>query len=182
MSRAPQRRHIEAMLSVAAVMLSVLSFPDSAGAAEDFKKLSDAQIRWSFAAMEFTDQVHWVERYGADGTLTTREMGKTRVGTWRVEDDQLCVDLGKEGGCGCYEVWISGNKVELRTPGSSSYPAQGVLRRRRKAKPRQRKSRVKGGNNSHACQIQFDEGRSGNVTNRRMSCVWLLRVCSAVRF
>jgi hypothetical protein len=54
--------------------------------------------------MEFTDQVHWVERYGADGTLTTREMGTTRVGTWRVEDDQLCVDLGKEGGRGCYEV------------------------------------------------------------------------------
>ena len=129
MSRAPQRRHIEAVLSVAAVMFSVLSFPDSAGAAEDFKKLNSAQIRRSFAAMEFTDQVHWVERYGADGTLTTREMGTTRVGTWRVEDDQLCVDLGKEGGRGCYQVWISGNKVELRTPGSSAYPAQGVLQR-----------------------------------------------------
>jgi hypothetical protein len=107
----------------------VLSFRDSPIAAEDFKKLSDSQIRRAFTAMEFTDQVHWVERYGADGTLTTREMGKTRVGTWRVEDDQLCVDLGNEGGRGCYEVWISGNKVELRAPGSSAYPAQGVLQR-----------------------------------------------------
>ena len=79
--------------------------------------------------MEFTDQVHWLERYGADRTLTTREMGKTRVGTWRAEDDQLCVDLGNEGGRGCYEVWISGNKVELRAPGSFAYPAQGVLKR-----------------------------------------------------
>jgi hypothetical protein len=129
MSRALQRRYIEAVLSVGALMLCVSSFPNSAGAAEDFKKLNSAQIRRSFAAMEFTDQVHWVERYGADGTLTTREMGKTRVGSWRVEDDQLCVDLGKEGGRGCYEVWISGNKVELRTPGSSAYPAQGVLQR-----------------------------------------------------
>jgi hypothetical protein len=129
MSRAPQRRHIEAALSITALTLYVLILPDSPGAAEDFKKLSSPQIRRAFTAMEFTDQVHWAERYGADGTLTTREMGKTRVGTWRVEDDQLCVDLGKEGGRGCYEVWISGNKVELRTPGSSSYPAQGVLQR-----------------------------------------------------
>jgi hypothetical protein len=129
MNRVLQVRHIAALLSVTAVMFCVVSLPDILSAAEDFKKLSGAQIRRSFAAMEFTDQVHWVERYGADGTLTTREMGTTRVGTWRVEDDQLCVDLGKEGGRGCYEVWISENKVELRTPGSSAYPAQGVLQK-----------------------------------------------------
>ena len=129
MSRAVQGRCIGAVLAITAMVFCVLSFTAGPGAAEDFKKLNSAQIRRSFAAMEFTDQVHWVERYGADGTLTTREMGKTRVGTWRVEDDQLCVDLGKDGGRGCYEVWISGNKVELRTPGSSAYPAQGVLQR-----------------------------------------------------
>lgn len=129
MNRPLQGRPIAAVLTVTTVMLYVLSFPDSPDAAEDFKKLSSAQIRRSFAAMEFTDQVHWAERYGADGTLTTREMGTTRVGTWRVEDDQLCVDLGKAGGRGCYEVWMSGNKVELRTPGSSAYPAQGILQR-----------------------------------------------------
>ena len=128
MSRALQGRHRGAVLSVTAMAICVLPF-SKAGAAEDFKKLNSAQIRRSFAAMEFTDQVHWVERYGADGTLTTREMGKTRVGTWHSEDDQLCVDLGKDGGRGCYEVWISGNKVELRTPGSSAYPAQGVLQK-----------------------------------------------------
>src|SRR5215813_8977269 len=129
MSRAVQGRCIGAVLSVTAMVFCVLSFTAGRARPEDFKKLNSAQIRRSFAAMEFTDQVHWVERYGADGTLTTREMGTTRVGTWRVEDDQLCVDLGKEGGRGCYEVWTSGNKVELRTPGSSAYPAQGVLQR-----------------------------------------------------
>jgi hypothetical protein len=103
MNRVLQVRHIASLLSVTAVMFCVVSIPDIPSAAEDFKKLSGAQIRRSFAAMEFTDQVHWVERYGADGTLTTREMGTTRVGTWRVEDDQLCVDLGKEGGRGCYK-------------------------------------------------------------------------------
>jgi hypothetical protein len=116
-------------LTLMAVMLCGFSSANSSVAAEDFKKLNSAQIRRAFPGMEFTDQVHWAERYGADGKLTTREMGTTRVGTWRVEDDQLCVDLGKEGGRGCYEVWMSGNKVELRTPGSSAYPAQGILQR-----------------------------------------------------
>src|SRR5438067_5640604 len=138
MSRALLRYYIEFFLSVAATMFYVSMFLDSPAAAEDFKKLNSAQIRRSFAAMEFTDQVHWVERYGADGILTTREMGKTRVGSWRVEDDQLCVDLGKEGGRGCYEVWVSGNKIELRTPGSSAYPAQGVLQRPTKNQSPQR--------------------------------------------
>jgi hypothetical protein len=129
MNRALQGRPLGAALLVTAMILSALSFSDGPRAGEDFKKLSSAQIRRSFSGMEFTDQVHWAERYAADGTLTTREMGKTRVGTWRIEDNQLCVDLGKEGGRGCYEVWISGNTVELRTPGSSAYPAQGVLQR-----------------------------------------------------
>jgi hypothetical protein len=30
-------------------------------------------------------------------------------------------------------------------------------------------------------RAQIDEGRSGNVKRRRMSCVWLLRVCSATQ-
>jgi hypothetical protein len=128
MSRAPQGGK-GAALTLTAVMLCGFLSANSSVAAEDFRKLNSSQIRRSFTDMDFTDQVHWVEKYGADGTLTTREMGTTRVGTWRVEDDQLCVDLGKEGGRGCYEVWMSGTKVELRTPGSSAYPAQGILQR-----------------------------------------------------
>ena len=96
-------------------------------AAEQYKKLFASQIRAKFVGMEFTDHVHWVEAYGADGTLTTREMGKTRVGKWRVDEGQLCVDLGKEGGRDCYEVWTSGDKVELKSPGSSAPPFQGIL-------------------------------------------------------
>jgi hypothetical protein len=117
-------------ITLMAVMLLAMAFHTAcARAAEQFKKLPASQIRAKLAGMEFTDHVHWVEAYGANGTLTTREMGKTRVGTWRVEEDQLCVDLGQEGGRACYEVWISGNKVELRTPGSSALPFQGMLQK-----------------------------------------------------
>jgi hypothetical protein len=100
--------------------------------AGEFKKLSGSQIKATFPGMKFTDHVHWSEAYGDNGTVTTREMGTTRVGTWRVEGGELCVDLGKEGGNGCYEVWMSGNSVELRTPGSSALPFQGVLEKQTK--------------------------------------------------
>ena len=55
MSMAANCRTIRTVLMVMAVTFSDLSFDDSRA-----------------AAMEFTDQVHWAERYGADGTLTTR--------------------------------------------------------------------------------------------------------------
>jgi hypothetical protein len=100
--------------------------------ADEFKKLSGSQIKAAFPGMQFTDHVHWSESYGANGTVTTREMGTTRVGTWRVEMGELCVDLGKDGGNGCYEVWMSGNNAELRTPGSSALPFQGVLEKQTK--------------------------------------------------
>ena len=63
--------------------------------------------------MEMTDEVHWSDVYGRNGTLTTYEMGDKRVGKWWVQKDELCQDRGK-GLKACYEVWISGKKVELR--------------------------------------------------------------------
>jgi len=116
------------LVTLLTVLLYAATFSEiGACAVEQFKKLSASQIRTKFIGMEFTDHVHWVEAYGADGTLTTREMGKTRVGKWRVDEGQLYVDLGKEGGRDCYEVWTSGDKVELRSPGSSAPPFQGIL-------------------------------------------------------
>jgi hypothetical protein len=104
-----------------------IAFAASICMAAELKKLSGSQIKATFPGMQFTDHVHWSEAYGTDRKLIDREMGTTRVGTWRVEDGKLCVDRGKEGGSGCYEVWMSGNNVELRTPGSSASPFQGIL-------------------------------------------------------
>src|SRR5437016_695217 len=93
----------------AAAALLVLSFGAgvcmSAASAEKFRKLASPQIRAKFTGMQFTDGVHWGEVYAANGSLTSTEMGKKRVGRWRVERDQLCTDLGREGGENCYEVW-----------------------------------------------------------------------------
>ncbi len=98
-----------------------------AAAAEKFQKLNGSQIRARFTGMEMTDEVHWADVFLANGALTTYSMGRKTTGKWDVQKDELCVDRGKDDG-GCYQVWLSGNKVELRREGSS-LPMEGVLQR-----------------------------------------------------
>jgi hypothetical protein len=78
--------------------------------------------------MEISDQVHWSDVYQRGGVLVTYEMSRRSAGSWRVQKDQLCLDRGKELGCGCYEVWLSGNKAQLRS-GESRLPLDGVLQK-----------------------------------------------------
>jgi hypothetical protein len=94
-------------------------------AEEKLQKLSAGQIRAKIAGMELTDEVHWRELYGRGGTVTSDSMGRKRTGKWRVEKDQLCVEFDKEPPAKCYEVWMSGKKVELR--GEGLLPLQGVV-------------------------------------------------------
>jgi DNA-binding beta-propeller fold protein YncE len=53
-------------------------------------------------------------------------MGRKQAGKWRVQKDELCLDQGTESGC--FEVWLAGNKVELR-PKGSGLPREGVLQK-----------------------------------------------------
>ena len=103
------------------VVAIVVPVADASGE-EDFQRVRGSQIHAKFAGMEMTDEVHWADTYGRDGTLTTVEMGKKRVGKWWVQKDELCHDRGK--GKECYEVWISGKKVELRGRGM---PLEGII-------------------------------------------------------
>ena len=110
-------------------VLGALLFDSGVAAAEKFHRLNGAQIQAAFVGMEFTDEVHWREIYDRNGTLTTYEMGRKRVGKWRVQADQLCIEVADGGDSGCYEVWLSGKKVELRRDASDSLPLEGVLER-----------------------------------------------------
>ena len=101
---------------------------DGAAAEEPFKKLSGAQIRVQFTGMQLTDGAHWGESYHPGGRLVTEEDRQQKAtGTWQVKNDRLCTDFGKDMGSRCYEVWMSGRKVELRTPGSSEASVAGRL-------------------------------------------------------
>jgi hypothetical protein len=106
-------------------VLAVAAFASAAAAEEKLQKLSAGQIRAKIAGMELTDEVHWRELYGRSGTVTSDSMGRKRTGKWRVEQDQLCIEFDKEPPAKCYEVWMSGKKVELRREGL--LPLQGVV-------------------------------------------------------
>jgi len=55
-------------------------------------------------------------------------MGHKSTGKWRIQKDQLYLDRGEEPGGGCYEVWVSGKRVELRDQ-TAGYPLEGVLQK-----------------------------------------------------
>jgi hypothetical protein len=93
-------------------------------AADKFQRLFGSQIRAKFMGRALTGEVHWYDLFDRDGMLKTHAMGRKRDGKWWVEKDKLCEDLGKEFR-GCYQVWISGNKVQLRSEGRDS--VEGVL-------------------------------------------------------
>jgi len=109
----------------------VFAFP--APAAESFRKLKDAEIKARLAGMEVGDGVHWAEQYMRDGTFKAFHMGKASKGKWIVRKGELCLDDGKPDP-ECKEVWMLGNKVEFRGPGSGMPAVDGVLQ---KQQPRQ---------------------------------------------
>jgi hypothetical protein len=112
---------------VTLTICSFVAYQVGSVAQDQFKKLSGTEIRAKFTGMEFTDEVHWDEIYGENGTLIGEEMGKRRVGTWRVENDKLCTDYGKIVGRSCYEVWMSGKSVQLMIQDSPAPPLEGFL-------------------------------------------------------
>jgi hypothetical protein len=110
----------------ALVCVAVTAIGPGARAEDKFQKLTGSQIQARFAGMEVTDQVHWNDFYQAGGVLVSNEMGHKSTGKWRIQKDQLCLDRGRELGSGCYEVWLSGKNVQLKTK-DSNLPLEGVL-------------------------------------------------------
>jgi len=114
-------------LAAMAATVGALLLGTFADAAETFQKLSGAQIRAKLVGMEITDEAHWADVFAANGTLTSYSMGRKSTGKWSVQKDELCIDRGNDDG-GCYQVWLSGKKIELRREGSS-LPLEGVVQK-----------------------------------------------------
>jgi hypothetical protein len=104
-----------------------LCAPLTADSAEKFQKLSGPQIRAKFIGMEMTDNTHWADVFGPNGSLTSYSMGKKKDGKWRIDKDELCVERGQDES-GCYQVWLSGKNVEFRREGLGAV-FEGVLQR-----------------------------------------------------
>jgi hypothetical protein len=115
-------------LAVATVaILGALAVEQNVEAAERFQKLSGSQIQARLVGMEITDEAHWADVFSANGTLTSYSMSRKKTGKWHVQNGELCIDHGNDDG-GCYQVWLSGKKIELRREGSS-LPLEGVLQK-----------------------------------------------------
>lgn len=114
---------------------SILILLASAGAfgfcaqvrAEEFHKLTGDQIRAKLIGRQLTDESHWGEVYWPNGHLTSDEMGNKRVGSWRIVKNQLCKSYPDDIGNACFDVWVSGNSVQMKIPGSTDFPFEGVL-------------------------------------------------------
>src|ERR1700745_1582400 len=98
------------------MVLAFFGLGSVAGAEQKFRKLTGPQIQTTIAGMELSDNVHWRDFYARDGTFKSSSMGLNRAGKWWIKGNELCVDRGKEDG-GCYEIWLSGSKMEFRRPG-----------------------------------------------------------------
>ncbi|MBN9435798.1 hypothetical protein [Bosea sp. (in: a-proteobacteria)] len=112
--------------SILAVVVVAIGCCSNA-AAEEFLKLTGTQIRAKFVGRQLTDESHWGEIYRPNGQLVSDEMGNTRIGSWRIVKNQLCKTFPEDGGSACFDVWLSGRAVQMRTPGSTDFPFEGVL-------------------------------------------------------
>lgn len=112
--------------SILVVTAVTIGFGTDASA-EEFQKLTGPQIRAKLVGRQLTDESHWGEIYRPNGRLVSDEMGNTRVGSWRVVKDQLCKTYPDDGGSACFDVWISGHTVQMKIPGSTDSPFEGVL-------------------------------------------------------
>ena len=76
-------------------MLGCAIFATSDGIGEEqFKRISGPQIRAKCFGMEMTEEVHCRDAYQRDGSCKSNRVGRTRIGKWLVEKDELCVDVG----------------------------------------------------------------------------------------
>ena len=102
------------------------SVATGAGAGEPFRQLKGSEITARLPGMELTDEVHWAYVFGKAGHFTSVSLGTRGTGTWRVRNDELCLDGGPEGHR-CFQVWSLGQRVELRREGS--LPDEGILQK-----------------------------------------------------
>jgi hypothetical protein len=109
----------------AAATLGSISVEVSTIAAENPRKLSGTQIRTRLAGMQLTDEVHFRDVYDRDGTLRNYSNGRKTIGKWAIEKDEICVYF-KEPDDGCYEVWLSGERIEMK-PSGLGLSIEGIL-------------------------------------------------------
>ena len=77
------------------------------------KKLSANEIRAQIIGNVLTDGIHWRRHFRRNGTLASVDMGKSSVGRWKIQGNQLCFAVQAGEDFDCYEILASGKEVHL---------------------------------------------------------------------
>jgi hypothetical protein len=85
-----------------------------AQAQEMFKLLGEKEIRARVVGKDITDGAHWVNYLRPDGVLLSSESGSKWTGTWKIQNNKLCMSMPNLEGLNCNEVWMSGANIRMR--------------------------------------------------------------------
>ena len=106
-SRAPQ-------ILALAVLLPATICVSTAHAQEMFKLLGETEIRARVVGKDITDSSHWVSYLRPDGALLSGEMGRKWTGSWKIQNNKLCMSNPNLEALDCNEVWMSGAHIRMR--------------------------------------------------------------------
>ena len=79
-----------------------------------FKLLGEKEIRARVVGKDITDSSHWVSYLRPDGVLLSDEMGRKWTGTWKIQNNKLCMSNPNLESSDCNEVWMSGANIRMR--------------------------------------------------------------------
>ncbi len=85
-----------------------------ARAQDMFKLLGEKEIRARVVGKDITDSSHWVSYLRSDGVLLSSEMGRKWTGTWKIQNNKLCMSNPSLESPDCNEVWMSGANIRMR--------------------------------------------------------------------
>jgi hypothetical protein len=77
-------------------------------------RLVEKEIRARVVGKDITDSTHWVSYLRPDGVLRSREMGRKWPGTWKIQNNKLCMSNPNLEGLNCNEVWMFGANIRMR--------------------------------------------------------------------
>ena len=96
------------------ILLSAAVYGWKAQAQETFKLLGEKEIRAKVVGKDITDSSHWVSYLRPDGVLLNSESGSKWTGTWKIQNNKLCMSMPNLEGLNCNEVWMSGSNIRMR--------------------------------------------------------------------
>src|ERR1700674_5287965 len=95
-------------------LLSAMIWGSTTHAQEMFRLLGEKEIRAKVVRKDITDSSHWVSYLRPDGVLLSSEMDRKWTGTWKIQNNKLCISNPNLESPDCNEVWMSGANIRMR--------------------------------------------------------------------